>query len=57
MVGRGFGQDYAAFLADALIDVAEGRAQHDLGLGDTVERVCGRRAYDASDFARHFARR
>jgi uncharacterized protein YbjT (DUF2867 family) len=51
MAGGGFGRDYAEFLADALIDVAEGRLT--IPVWDTVERVCGRRAYDAYDFARH----
>lgn len=53
MVGRRFGQDYAEFLADALIDVAEGRLT--IPVWDTVERVCGRRAFNAASFARHFA--
>ena len=53
MVGRRFGADYAEFLADALIDVAEGRLT--IPVWDTVARVCGRRAYDAQAFARNFA--
>ena len=53
MTGRRFGADYAEFLADALIDVAEGRLT--IPVWDTVARVCGRRAYDAQAFARNFA--
>ena len=53
MVGRRFGADYAEFLADALIDVAEGRLT--IPVWDTVARVCGRRAYDAQAFSRNFA--
>jgi uncharacterized protein YbjT (DUF2867 family) len=53
MVNRGFGADYARFLAEALRDIAENRLS--IPVFDTVERVCGRRAYDAHHFARHFA--
>jgi len=53
MLGRGFGFDYADFLAGALLDVAEGRLTIDVH--DTVERVCGRPARDARDFARSVA--
>jgi uncharacterized protein YbjT (DUF2867 family) len=53
MMRRGFGFDYADFLADALIDVAEGRLT--VPVHDTVERICGRRAHDARDFAMHVA--
>jgi hypothetical protein len=55
MVGRGFGHDYAAFLGDALVDVAEGRLT--IPVHDTVERVCGRAARDAFEFARGLAAR
>jgi uncharacterized protein YbjT (DUF2867 family) len=53
MVGRGFGRDYADFLADALIDVAEGRLE--IPVYDTVERLCGRPALDARAYARELA--
>lgn len=53
MAHRGFGRDYSDFLADALIDVAEGRLT--IPVHDTVERVCGRPALDARAFARGMA--
>ena len=53
LVNRGFGLDHARFLAQALRDVAENRLA--IPVFDTVERVCGRRAYDVHEFARHFA--
>jgi uncharacterized protein YbjT (DUF2867 family) len=55
MMGRGFGFDYADFLADALIDVAEGRLT--VEVHDTVERICGRRARDVRAFAHNVAAR
>jgi uncharacterized protein YbjT (DUF2867 family) len=55
MAGRGFGREYADFLADALIDVAEGRLT--IPVHDTVARVCGRPARDARAFARGMAPR
>jgi uncharacterized protein YbjT (DUF2867 family) len=54
MLDRGFGYDYARFLAQALRDVAEGRVA--VPVSGTVERVCGRRAYDPNDFATNYAR-
>lgn len=53
MTGRGFPYDYARFLSDALLGVAAGRLS--VPVSDTVERVCGRRAYSVADFARHAA--
>lgn len=53
MLDRGFGCDYAHFLTQALRDVAEGRVA--IPVSDTVERICGRRAHDANDFAANYA--
>jgi uncharacterized protein YbjT (DUF2867 family) len=53
MARRGFGRDYADFLADALIGVAEGRLT--IPVYDTVERLCGRPARDARAFAHGMA--
>jgi uncharacterized protein YbjT (DUF2867 family) len=53
MVGRGFGRDYAKFLGGALMDVAEGRLT--IQVHRTVERILGRPALDASDFAAQLA--
>jgi uncharacterized protein YbjT (DUF2867 family) len=49
MVERGFGRDYSRFLGEALMDVAERRLT--IPVHATVERVLGRRARDARDFA------
>jgi uncharacterized protein YbjT (DUF2867 family) len=54
MTSRGFPRDYAEFLSEALADIAEERLS--IPVWDTVDRVCGRPAYSAADFAQHFAR-
>jgi uncharacterized protein YbjT (DUF2867 family) len=53
MLSRGFSEDYSQFLADALADVATGKLT--IPVWPTVEQICGRPAYGARDFARHFA--
>ncbi len=53
MLRRGFSEDYSRFLADALADVATGKLT--IPVWPTVEQICGRSAYGAGDWARHFA--
>ena len=53
MIECGFGRDYALFLTEALTDIASSRLI--IPVLDTVERICGRRAYDTHDFAANYA--
>ena len=53
MAGRGFGRDYSEFLGDALMQVADGRLE--IPVHTTVERVLGRPALGARDFAARLA--
>jgi uncharacterized protein YbjT (DUF2867 family) len=53
LMARGFSREYGEFLADALIEVAEGRLN--IPVADTVQRLIGRRAYSVSEFARCYA--
>lgn len=50
MTSRGFPRAYGEFLAEALVEVADGRLR--IPVTDTVERVTGRSAHTVRDFAR-----
>lgn len=53
MTDRGFGEDYASFLADALTALADGRV--DIPVSGTVEQICGRPPLSVDEFAREYA--
>ena len=53
MAERGFDRDYSAFLGDALMQVADGRLE--IPVHTTVERILGRPALGARDFAARLA--
>jgi uncharacterized protein YbjT (DUF2867 family) len=54
MVARGFTADYGTFLAEALTRVATGELA--IPVCDTVDRLAGRPAFSAVDFARGYSR-
>jgi uncharacterized protein YbjT (DUF2867 family) len=53
MTGRGFGEDYASFLADALTALADGRVC--IPVAGTVKQICGRPPLTVDEFALEYA--